>query len=55
VRAFYSHVGFGKVADLADFYRPGDGKAVFVKALAGMAEPIEERPVAIEINRPLSE
>jgi ribosomal protein S18 acetylase RimI-like enzyme len=35
VRAFYERMGFAKVADLADFYRPGDGKAVFVKGLTG--------------------
>ncbi|MGF1620758.1 MAG: GNAT family N-acetyltransferase [Rhodomicrobiaceae bacterium] len=32
-RAFYRKTGFRKVAELPDFYRPGDGKVVFVKAL----------------------
>jgi hypothetical protein len=55
VRAFYERMGFAKVADLADFYRPGDGKAVFVKGLGETAEQAEARPVASEFNRPLPE
>lgn len=32
-RAFYAACGFERVADLPEFYAPGDGKAVFRKAL----------------------
>jgi acetoin utilization deacetylase AcuC-like enzyme/ribosomal protein S18 acetylase RimI-like enzyme len=32
-RAFYRKTGFRKVAELPDFYRPGDGKVIFVKAI----------------------
>ncbi|MEZ5670672.1 MAG: GNAT family N-acetyltransferase [Alphaproteobacteria bacterium] len=32
-RAFYRAVGFTLAAELPDFYRPGDGKTMFVKAL----------------------
>jgi acetoin utilization deacetylase AcuC-like enzyme/GNAT superfamily N-acetyltransferase len=33
-RAFYRKTGFRKVAELTDFYRTGDSKVVFVKAIA---------------------
>jgi acetoin utilization deacetylase AcuC-like enzyme/GNAT superfamily N-acetyltransferase len=32
-RAFYLATGFALTAELPDFYRPGDGKAIFSKAL----------------------
>ena len=32
-RAFYRRSGFRKVADIPDFYRPGDGKIVMAKVL----------------------
>lgn len=32
-RAFYLRAGFELTAELPDFYRPGDGKAIFSKAL----------------------
>jgi len=32
-RAFYLHCGYTVVAELPDFYSPGDGKAIFVKIL----------------------
>lgn len=32
-RAFYTRAGFELAAELPDFYRPGDGKAIFSKAL----------------------
>jgi len=32
-RAFYQRAGFALAAELPDFYRPGDGKAIFSKAL----------------------
>ncbi len=34
-RAFYRKTGFRKVAELTDFYRVGDNKVVYVKAIAG--------------------
>lgn len=33
-RAFYAACGYEQVAELADFYAPGDGKAVWLKVLA---------------------
>ncbi len=33
-RTFYEHCGYGLAARLDDFYAPGDGKAVYCKALA---------------------
>lgn len=33
-RAFYERTGFHKAAELADFYRVGDGKVIFMKRLA---------------------
>jgi acetoin utilization deacetylase AcuC-like enzyme/GNAT superfamily N-acetyltransferase len=33
-RAFYRKTGFRKVAELPDFYRAGDSKIIFVKAIA---------------------
>jgi GNAT superfamily N-acetyltransferase len=33
-RAFYAACGYQLAAELADFYAPGDGKAVFLKVLA---------------------
>lgn len=33
-RAFYRRCGYTQSASLADFYAPGDGKAIFCKALA---------------------
>lgn len=33
-RAFYLACGYTVAAELPDFYRPGDGKVVFVKVLA---------------------
>jgi len=33
-RAFYAACGYGLAAELADFYAPGDGKALFLKVLA---------------------
>jgi GNAT superfamily N-acetyltransferase len=32
-RAFYAAAGFALAAELPDFYRPGDGKAIYSKAL----------------------
>src|SRR5690606_4180455 len=32
-RAFYRRNGFSKVAELPDFYRPGDGKVIYMKRL----------------------
>ncbi|HKI05406.1 MAG TPA: GNAT family N-acetyltransferase [Thermoanaerobaculia bacterium] len=32
-RAFYGACGYGLAAELADFYAPGDGKALFLKVL----------------------
>jgi len=32
-RAFYERCGYAREAVLADFYRPGDGKAIYAKAL----------------------
>ena len=32
-RAFYARAGFTVAAELPDFYRPGDGKVIFTKAL----------------------
>ena len=32
-RAFYLACGYAREAFLADFYAPGDGKVIFVKAL----------------------
>ena len=32
-RAFYAACGYGQVAELADFYAPGEGKAVLLKML----------------------
>jgi GNAT superfamily N-acetyltransferase len=32
-RAFYTGTGFAQVAELPDFYRRGDGKVIFVKAI----------------------
>ncbi len=32
-RAFYRRSGFRKVAEIPDFYGPGDGKAIYVKSL----------------------
>jgi GNAT superfamily N-acetyltransferase len=32
-RAFYAAAGFNLAAELPDFYRPGDGKAIYTKAL----------------------
>lgn len=34
-RAFYLACGYAVAAELPDFYRPGDGKVVFVKVLRG--------------------
>ncbi|MGD9503104.1 MAG: N-acetyltransferase family protein, partial [Methyloceanibacter sp.] len=34
-RAFYQGMGFREEARLADFYAPGDGKIIYVKATAG--------------------
>ncbi|MCP5432045.1 MAG: GNAT family N-acetyltransferase [Alphaproteobacteria bacterium] len=34
-RAFYRRTGFKKVVELEDFYRPGDGKVIYVKNLSG--------------------
>jgi ribosomal protein S18 acetylase RimI-like enzyme len=34
-RSFYRKVGFHEEAVLADFYAPGDGKAILVKVLEG--------------------
>ncbi|MFZ5788911.1 MAG: GNAT family N-acetyltransferase [Acidobacteriota bacterium] len=34
-RAFYLRCGYELVAELGDFYAPGDGKAIFVKVLSG--------------------
>jgi acetoin utilization deacetylase AcuC-like enzyme/ribosomal protein S18 acetylase RimI-like enzyme len=33
-RQFYERAGFEKAAELADFYRPGDGKVIFQKRIA---------------------
>ncbi|HEX2641504.1 MAG TPA: GNAT family N-acetyltransferase, partial [Thermoanaerobaculia bacterium] len=33
-RGFYLACGYDLAAELPDYYAPGDGKAVFVKALA---------------------
>ncbi len=34
-RKFYSANGYDVAAEFADFYRPGDGKVIFVKKLGG--------------------
>jgi hypothetical protein len=33
-RSFYAARGYHLAAELADFYAPGDGKAMFLKVLA---------------------
>lgn len=33
-RRFYERAGYERAADLADFYRAGDGKVIYVKVLA---------------------
>jgi GNAT superfamily N-acetyltransferase len=33
-RAFYTRCGYAIAAELPDFYSPGDGKVIFVRALA---------------------
>jgi ribosomal protein S18 acetylase RimI-like enzyme len=39
-RGFYQRMGFIEEARLPDFYGPGDGKVIYVKALAsGAAQP----------------
>ena len=38
-RGFYQRMGFVEEARLADFYAPGDGKIVYVKALGGDPQP----------------
>lgn len=37
-RAFYLRCGYDLVAELEDFYAPGDGKAIFVKVLRPSSE-----------------
>lgn len=37
-RAFYLRCGYAIVAELEDFYAPGDGKVMFVKVLTPAAE-----------------
>jgi ribosomal protein S18 acetylase RimI-like enzyme len=38
-RGFYQRMGFEAEARLPDFYAPGDGKIVYVKALGGDPQP----------------
>lgn len=38
-RAFYDACGYRLAAELADFYAPGDGKAVFLKVLGEAGTP----------------
>src|SRR5262245_58191243 len=38
-RAFYAACGYQQIAELTDFYGPGDGKAVLVKVLGAESEP----------------
>ena len=33
-RGFYQRMGFAEEARLPDFYGPGDGKVIYVKALS---------------------
>ncbi len=43
-RAFYAACGYEPIAELADFYAPGDGKAVWLKILgAEGARPVHAR------------
>lgn len=37
-RAFYAANGYAEAAELADYYAPGDGKAIFVKLLRSPLE-----------------
>jgi D-alanine-D-alanine ligase len=39
-RSFYLRTGYTQAALLADFYAPGDGKIVLVKAVGGPAGPV---------------
>ena len=41
-RGFYQRMGFHEEARLTDFYGPGDGKIIYVKAL--VPEPSPQRP-----------
>jgi len=41
-RGFYKRMGFAEQARLPDFYGPGDGKVIYVKALS--AEPVDRAP-----------
>ena len=38
-RGFYQRLGFTEEARLTDFYGPGDGKVIYVKALAPFPPP----------------
>jgi ribosomal protein S18 acetylase RimI-like enzyme len=38
-RGFYQRMGFIEEARLPDFYGPGDGKVIYVKALAPAPSP----------------
>ncbi|MFH1177709.1 MAG: GNAT family N-acetyltransferase [Acidobacteriota bacterium] len=37
-RSFYLRCGYDLVAELPDYYGPGDGKAIFLKVLSGEVE-----------------
>ena len=49
-RAFYAACGYEQAAELADFYGPGDGKAVLLKILG--ADPIAPGRAAPPVHRP---
>lgn len=38
-RRFYAACGYGLAAELADYYAPGDGKAIFLKVLSSEPAP----------------
>jgi ribosomal protein S18 acetylase RimI-like enzyme len=37
---FYASSGYTVVAELPDFYRPGDGKLIYCRSLASQAQPV---------------
>jgi len=42
-RAFYERSGFHRAALLEDFYRPGDGKLIYVKRIPSMPVPAPDK------------
>jgi len=43
-RGFYKRMGFAEQARLPDFYAPGDGKVIYVKALDPERPPPSDAP-----------